>query len=164
MKKLGGICVVLILISVFAPLAHANFLPSVTGGNIGIGTTAATEKLEVSGTVKATAFAGNGAALTNLPAGAPAGGTAQVQYNNAGALGGASGLVYNNVSGNVGVGSASPVGILDVVGALIVLAKGNVGVGSAAPSAKLDVLGDINLNGNIRVSNSANKIIINLQN
>ena len=39
-----------------------------SGGNVGIGTTSPSQKLEVNGTVKATSFTGSGANLTNLPA------------------------------------------------------------------------------------------------
>jgi formylglycine-generating enzyme required for sulfatase activity len=40
------------------------------GGNVGIGVASPTQKLDVAGTVKATAFSGDGAGLSNIPASA----------------------------------------------------------------------------------------------
>jgi len=72
-------------------------------GNVGIGTAAPTEKLEVVGTVKATAFEGDGSALTGIVA-AP---------DNDWAIDGSN--VYRN-AGNVGIGTTTPTTKLEVVG------------------------------------------------
>ena len=51
-------------------------------GNVGIGTTSPATALDVSGTVTATAYAGDGSSLTGISAGATGGSTDQVFYEN----------------------------------------------------------------------------------
>jgi hypothetical protein len=74
--------------------------------NIGIGTTNPTTKLQVGGTVTATAFVGDGSGLTNLPAG-PAG-TSDFVRTSAGI----------HTLGNVGVGTTNPKVKLQINGTL----------------------------------------------
>ncbi len=63
-------------------------------GNVGIGTTSPTAKLDVDGTVKATAFSGDGSGLMNIPAE----GDWTISDSN----------MYSAVSGYVGIGTTSP--------------------------------------------------------
>ena len=50
--------------------------------------------------------------------------------------------VYRS-SGNVGIGTTNPKGLLDVNSKLTVLANGRVGIGTTSPTDKLDILGKI---------------------
>lgn len=84
-------------------------------GNVGVGSTTPGQSLDVTGTVRATNFIGNGSGLTGISV--------------------ISGLTTNNIpkatsSTNIGPGTMTDVG-------------GNVGVGSTTPRQKLDVSGSI---------------------
>jgi hypothetical protein len=70
--------------------------PGYFSGDVGIGVETPSEKLEVDGTVKATAFVGDGSGLTGLSAGGDSDWT--ISGNN----------MYSAVSGNVGIGTTSP--------------------------------------------------------
>ena len=78
-----------------------------TLSNVGIGTTNPTTKLQVGGTVTATAFVGDGSGLTNLPSGG-GGGTSDFVRTDAGI----------HTLGNVGVGTTNPTTALQISGVL----------------------------------------------
>jgi hypothetical protein len=85
------------------PSGNTRFVVDNTG-NVGIGTTSPTEALEVNGTVKATAFSGDGSGLTNLPVIADSDWT--ISGND----------MYSAVSGNVGIGTTTPSEKLEING------------------------------------------------
>jgi len=106
--------------------AGSNLSPASLSDNVGIGTTSPTQKLEVTGTVKATAFSGDGAALTNLPV------MTQV-WSRTG-----SNLSPSTAGDTVGIGTANPAAGLQV------------GAGTATLGTLLDATGAL-IKGNLEV-------------
>jgi hypothetical protein len=123
-----------------------------TTGNVGIGTTSPSYKLDVAGDVNVTGnFKING---TNLATGgAPGGANQQIQFNNSGAFGASSNLTWDGTDlgiGNVPLNSgnsirASSLGIVE--------AKGDGGYAYASSSAS-QTLPDM-YGANMKVSNTA---------
>jgi Bacterial shufflon protein, N-terminal constant region len=103
-------------------------------GNIGIGTTAPSSKLQVAGTVTATAFVGSGAGLTGVT------GTDSTKVAKSGdTMTGALNLPANGL----------------VLGTnQLVASGGNVGIGTAAPGAKLEVAGSVKTSGEFQSTNN----------
>jgi hypothetical protein len=77
----------------------------VSSNKVGVGTTTPSEKLEVVGNVKATAFIGNGANVANIY---------KLDAND----GSPTGALYVDASGNVGVGTTAPTSKFDIRGAI----------------------------------------------
>jgi len=143
---------------------------------VGILTNTPTEALDVTGTVKATAFDGNGALLTGIPSSAINGTLSQWTT--------VTGPKIHYSDGNVGIGIADPLHTLDVVGDInftgtlredgnpfvstpwtiesgptaLSYTLGNVGIGAVTPSAKLEVTGnahvstDLSVGGNLTIN------------
>ncbi|MDD5592940.1 MAG: hypothetical protein PHV44_06605, partial [Candidatus Omnitrophica bacterium] len=147
-----------------------------SSGNVGIGTTSPTQALEVSGTVKATAFSGDGSGLT---------GVSSISGLTAGNILKASSAttiadsVMAESSSNIGIGTTSPAARLDIKGSgtgsglllraqnsdgtakVVIFDSGNVGIGTTSPGAGLAIgtgtndnattVNDLYISGNLEV-------------
>ena len=100
--------------------------------NVGIGSANPGQSLDVQGTVRATAFIGNGAQLTGITS------TVWTTTN--------TNDVYLPNNGNVGIGTT-----ITSAGAALTVMNGNVGIGTWVPAGSLDVgsSGTINLRDSV---------------
>ncbi|MCX5697582.1 MAG: hypothetical protein NTU54_06430 [Candidatus Omnitrophica bacterium] len=147
-------------------------------GNVGIGTTSPGAKLDIgTGTSADIIFGANTTYTTyNIIStngvmtdagfqGFGGGGSAEF-YMQAPATGGLHFRTNGNSEkvtilsgGNVGIGTAAPLGLLQVGTSpnapLVVLANGNVGVGTTSPAQTLDVTGTARITGNVGIGTTA---------
>ena len=120
---------------------------AVMNGNVGIGTWSPTQRLQVIGTVNATAFVGDGSGLTGISAG--------------GWSDGGTNVYTSTTTDNVGIGTTTPSTTLEIVKQgtsaplmvssagtgdgdfLFITSAGSVGIGTVSPNSKLEVFGDV---------------------
>jgi len=120
--------------------AGGNIILTQGGGNVGIGTTAPTEKLDVSGGL---AFSANTAYIARSGIG-----MIRKQSDTGLSFTGATGSLYDFTIGTPAgqILFTNPTGTNNVVLNPI---NGNVGIGTTSPSNKLDVVGNVNVTQNI---------------
>ena len=130
-------------------------------GNLGVGVASPTVALDVSGTVRGSAFIGDGSALTNVAGGIsslnpgylPRSSTATTVVDSG---------VYQDVNGNVGVSTSAPRAKFEVDG---IIYGTNIGVNSTAPQARLDVEGSVYFSaGNVGINTTGTRALLEVGN
>ena len=135
------------------------------GGNLGIGTTAPTQALNIIGASNITgdmflSISGLGSCSGKLITSADGNITCGTDATGGGGGGGGwqnltiTSVTLDNNTALVGIGTQNPIGILQVdgTGDIIFNQTGNVGIGTTAPANTLNVIGATNITGDLFLS------------
>jgi hypothetical protein len=163
-----------------------DYVAVTSDGNFGIGSTRPEYKLKVTGTgyFSSTLWGNSSIIGSNFAAANGGGNLANTAFqfsgdadtgmyapaaNIIGLVTGGVERIRIDTSGNVGIGTSYPRGLLEVDSGVyttpfIVLSTGNVGIGSTIPQANLEVDGVLYTNGNIGVNSALPSAQINIKN
>jgi hypothetical protein len=131
-------------------------------GNVGIGSSTPTAKLDVNGNIRATSFTGSFSGSV-----AAAGSNTQIIYNNAGVLAGSNNFIFNGSS--VGIGTTTPDRKLSVSGSIGAYVGNNegavsitVGEGTTGPTGNIISLETNSTSNTTRIYNTGTSTSLNI--